>query len=65
MSEEEDEDDNGEQTYEAWMRAGELQVGAEGETSEEARENTKDLWNKAIHDLRDMPEEERNRVGLK
>lgn len=58
-------DEDTDKKYEAWMQAGELRVGAEGETGEEARDNVKDLWDKATHDLREMPEEERNQVGLK
>lgn len=64
MSDEEESEDNGEQCFEAAMRAGQLQVSAEGETSEEACNNAIKLWVKATRDLSEMPEEDRNRVGL-
>lgn len=53
-----------EKKYEAFMRAGELSVQAEGESSEQACEEVQELWDKAVEDISEMPEEERKKIML-
>lgn len=63
--EEEEQSDEAEQTTrQAEMMAGQLFVSAEGETTEEAVEGVKDLWDKAVEDVGDMDQDDRNHIGL-
>lgn len=62
--EQNDDESSEEPTRQAEMMAGHLFVSAEGETTDEAVEGAKELWDKAIEDIGEMPEDERNRVGL-
>lgn len=64
--EEEEEEENGEEKkYESYIRAGELAVQVEGETSQVAQERLKELWPYAIEEVKKLNEEERRSVGLK
>jgi hypothetical protein len=62
--EEQDDEPTEEPTRQVEMMAGHLFISAEGETTEEAAEGAKDLWDKAIEDISEMPDDERNRIGL-
>lgn len=59
-----DEQNDTEKKFEAFIRAGELAVQVEGESSEKAREEVEALWDKAIEDVGDMPEGDREQIGL-
>lgn len=59
-----EEEQTEEPTRQVEMMAGHLFISAEGEDTEEAAEGAKELWDKAIEDISEMPEDERNRIGL-
>lgn len=65
-----DHDDNGDSNgedkkYEAQMKAGELFVHIEGESSEEAQRRVEELWERTMTDVKTLNEEERRSVNLK
>ena len=47
------------------MAAGELHVFAQAEESDDALEAVQEMWGQALEDLKEMPAEERERIGLK
>lgn len=62
-----EEEENGEEEkkYESFIRAGELGVQVEAESSELAQERLKELLPYAIEKVKELNEEERRSVGLK
>lgn len=62
---ENDSDGSAEQTFEAYMRAGELAVKVESASSKEAHSRAKAMWDKVVEDVEGMSEEERRNVSLK
>lgn len=61
-----DDEENGqENTYTAFMMAGELAVEVEAESGEEARAGAKELWEKARDDVKNLNGDERRSVNLK
>lgn len=62
---EEEEENGGEKKYESYIRAGELAVQIEGESSEEAQKRVQELWETAVGEVQKLNGEERRSVGLK
>lgn len=63
--EEEQEDEEPEQTYEAFIQAGNMGVQIEGESSEDAHRRVESLLETAVEQVKTLNEEERRSVGLK
>lgn len=64
-SDEEEEENGEEKKYESFIRAGELGVQVEAESSELAQERIKELLPYAIEQVKELNEEEKRSVGLK
>lgn len=59
-----DEDDACEDPSQMKMVAGELHVFAQAEESNDALEAVQEMWGQALEDLKEMPAEEREQIGL-
>lgn len=59
-----DESEETEQTYRSVIEAGMIHVSHQAGSGEESREGLTEIWKQVLEDINEMPEEDRNEIGL-